>query len=392
MIKLPKLIRKKGESFSPKLRQGLAFLVSTSFVLLAIGAVVYRDELNYDAFKRYFAYRSLERSDTGQTESFRHDSGVYAQFTDLSEDLFLASSGGVKIYSAGGINYFTDSVVLSSPITEVSGNFAIVYEAGGSRVRAYSGRKLIFSDELESTRNILSANINTQGQLILTTEETGYKGSVTVYNTDFSPLLSLRLSSRFIFDAVLTDDGKTIGVLTAGQAGTAFETALFLYNLTQDDPYATVSLSSDVNLDLVWNDNAFWAISNSSLTTVDSAGKTLGTYDFSSSYLKAFSLEGDGFATLLLGKYRAGTQATLVTIDRNGNVLASLELNEQVLSLESTGRYLSVLTASGLHVYTKNLNHYSSLEETAGIRDVVLRSDGTAYLLDTESAHLYIPS
>lgn len=391
MMKLPKLIRKKGEPLSPRLRQGLAFLLSTSFVLLAVGAVVYRDEWNYDAVKRYFAYQSLERSDSGQTESFRHDSGVYAHFTDLAEDLFLASSGGVKIFSSGGINYLSDSVVLSSPITAVNGNFAIVYEAGGSRIRSYTNRQLVFSDELESSRNILSANISKQGQLVLTTEETGYKGSVTVYKPDFSPLLSLRLSSCFIFDALLSDDGKTIGVLTSGQTGANFETALSLYNLTNDEPFATVPLDSDINLDLVWNDNAFWAISNSSLTTVDSSGKALGSYDFSSSYLKAFSLEGDGFATLLLGKYRAGTQATLVTIDRNGNVLASLELNEQVLSLESTGRYLSVLTASGLHVYTKNLNHYSTLEETAGIRDVVLRSDGTAYLLDSENAHLYIP-
>ncbi len=53
----------------------LAFLVTLALVLGAVALVVNRDRLNLDAVKRYFSYRDLERSDSGQAQSFRVDGG-----------------------------------------------------------------------------------------------------------------------------------------------------------------------------------------------------------------------------------------------------------------------------------------------------------------------------
>ena len=102
-------------------------------------------------------------------------------------------------------------------------------------------------------------------------------------------------------------------------------------------------------------------------------------------------MKGDGFAALLLGKYRAGSSATLVTVDRDGEELASLDLEEQVLDMDAAGRYAAVLTASTLTLYTEELRVYQTLENTFGAQNVVLRSDGTAYLIGGETARLYIP-
>ena len=71
--------------------------------------------------------------------------------------------------------------------------------------------------------------------------------------------------------------------------------------------------------------------------------------------------------------------------------LASLDLEDQVLDLDASGRYVAVLTAAGLTLYTKDLQLYDALENTMGARSVVLRSDGTAFLVGGETARLYIP-
>lgn len=54
-------------------------------------------------------------------------------------------------------------------------------------------------------------------------------------------------------------------------------------------------------------------------------------------YLKDYALEGDGFSALLLGKYRAGSGAALVTVGADGQELASLDLEDQVLDLDASG-------------------------------------------------------
>lgn len=385
----PEEPRKKRPSV---LRRTLAFLFTLALVLGAIALVVFREELNIDAVKRYISYRSLERSDTGQTQAFRHDSGSSAYFTDLGNDLLLCSSGGVEIFSESGVNYLTDPVVLNTPMMQASSTQAVVYDAGGTTLRVYGDRNNLFSTVNTTGYEILSAHISEQGILAVTSQAPGYKGMVTLYDTDFNPTLSLRISSRFVMDGLIADDGKTIAVLTMGQTNNTFDSALALYDVDGDAPFATTSLGSGVVLDLVWNDGAFWALGEDCLTIVQPSGEISGQYDYSNQYLKAFSSGGNGFSTLLVGPYRAGSNATLVTVDDQGEPLASLDLSEQVLSLDATSRYVSVLTASGLRIYTKDLSLYASLDTTAGIRDVVLRDDGTAYLLSGEEVQLFIPN
>lgn len=369
----------------------LAFLLTLALLIGALALVVFRDELNFDALKRYFTYRSLEKSDTGQTESFRYDSGGRGGVDRVGDDLFVWSTSGVRLYSAGGVEYLSEPLVLYRPVVDVAANRAVVYDAGGNVLRVYSDRAQAFALDTTQGREILSARITSGGQLAVTTREPGYKGVVTIYDGQYQPIVGFRISSRFVMDGLLSDDGKTAAILTAGQENDIFESRFSFYTMDGDAPFAECSLGNNVILDLSYSGGAFWALGESGLVTAGNDGAVKGEYDYAGRYLKDYSLEGDGFAALLLGKYRAGSGATLVTVDAGGKELASLELEDQILDLASAGRYVAVLTAAGLNIYTKDLKPYETLENAAGIRDVVLRSDGTAYLVGSETARLLIP-
>ena len=83
----------------------LAFLVTLALVLGAVALVVNRDRLNLDAVKRYFSYRDLERSDSGQAQSFRVDGGDSSRYASVDGDLLLCFTKGVKLYSGSGTVY-----------------------------------------------------------------------------------------------------------------------------------------------------------------------------------------------------------------------------------------------------------------------------------------------
>ncbi|NCB62747.1 MAG: hypothetical protein EOM52_03900 [Clostridia bacterium] len=370
----------------------LAFLVTLALMLGAVALVVYRDELNFDALKRYFAYRSLEKSDAGQTESFQFGSGGKGGYLGVGDDLMVWSTTGVRLYSPGGVEYLNESLMLSRPAATANGGVAVVYDAGGCVLRAYSKREQVFSLDNAQGEEILSARVNSGGMLAVTTRAQGYKGVVTVYDSKFEPKVRYRLSSRFVMDGAISDDGKTVAVLTLGQENGAFNSSLDLYAIDGDEPFATVSLGNNLILDLRSHGSQFWTVGESGLTTVGSDGAVAGQYDYGGRYLKAFSLGGDGFASLLLGKYRAGSGAALVTVDETGAVLATVDISDQVLDLAAAGRYTAVLTAGGLDIYTKDLSSYGALGASGGARHVVLRDDGTAFLVGGETARLYIPN
>lgn len=369
----------------------LAFLVTLALLLGAVAAVVYRDRLNFDSIRRWFVYRSLEKSDSGQTESFQYDSAGKGGYSRVGDDLLVWSTAGVRLYSSGGVEYLNESLTLNRPVADTCGSAALIYDAGGNILHTYEDRSTSFVLNTEQGHEILSARMGPGGSFAVTTRESGYKGVVTVYSSGGHPVVGIRISTRFVTDGLLSDDGKTVAVLTVGQNEDVFESGLDLYALDGDVPFASYSLGNNAILDLRADGSAFWALGESSLSVARADGSAAVHYDYTGRYLKDYALEGDGFSALLLGKYRAGSGAALVTVGADGQELASLDLEDQVLDLDASGRYVAVLTAAGLTLYTKDLQLYDALENTMGARSVVLRSDGTAFLVGGETARLYIP-
>lgn len=369
----------------------LAFLVTLALLLGAVAAVVYRDRLNFDSIRRWFVYRSLEKSDSGQTESFQYDSACKGGYSRVGDDLLVWSTAGVRLYSSGGVEYLNESLTLNRPVADTCGSAALIYDAGGNVLHTYEDRSTSFVLNTEQGHEILSARMGPGGSFAVTTRESGYKGVVTVYSSGGHPVVGIRISTRFVTDGLLSDDGKTVAVLTVGQNEDVFESGLDLYALDGDVPFASYSLGNNAILDLRADGSAFWALGESSLSVARADGSAAVHYDYAGRYLKDYALEGDGFSALLLGKYRAGSGAALVTVGADGQELASLDLEDQVLDLDASGRYVAVLTAAGLTLYTKDLQLYDALENTMGARSVVLRSDGTAFLVGGETARLYIP-
>lgn len=370
----------------------LAFLLTLALMLGAVAAVVYRDRFNLDALRRWYAYRSLEKGDNGQSGSFSYEGSSDGLFCDLDSDLLVCSESAVHIYSPSGVDYLDDTVTLEQPGLTCGGSLVAAYDIGGRELRVFDKRSEVFSLTQEEGHDILSAVLSSGGYLAVTSRESGYKGVITVYDSSFHAVMSLNLSSRYLMDGAVTDNGKSLAALAVGQAEGAFESSLIFYHLDNgEEPFAECPLGNQVILNLESNAKGLWALGETDLTVVSQEGQLLGQYGYGGQYLKNASLKGDGFAALLLGKYRAGSAAELITVDEGGKELAALAVGEQVLSLSSGGRYVAVLTADRLDIYTRDLKLYSSLEGTQGARSAVQRADGSVFLISGETARLYIP-
>lgn len=396
--------KKQAQPNKPKPRKPrfltrlVLFLIALVMVLAAVAMVAFRDTLNLDSLKRWFTYRTLVLSDSGQAEAFRYDGELTDTFTVLDGDLLVCSKNAISLYSGSGTQYISQSAAMDAPVVDTNGSLAVVYDAGGSDLYVLGQRALIWSaHDLDA---ILSAHLNRNGQLTVVTQASGYRGAVTVYDSSYQPLASVRLSSAFVMDAALSDDGRTLAILTIGQQSGSFASTLELYTLNsagtgaQPEGFApdlTADLGGNVVLAMRHTADRVWALGDRGLSVTDHAGNT-AWLDWSDQYLKLYDLSGNGFAAALLGKYRAGSQAALQVVDDAGALTGTLELNEQVLSLSAAGQYLAVLTGDRLDIYTEDLTLYATLDGTQGARKVLLMSDGSAILISDETASFYVPN
>lgn len=368
-----------------------ATLVVLAVALGLVAALVFRDRLNADSVRRWFTYRSLIRSDSGRAESFPYGGDLTDTFAVLDGDLLVCSRNAISLYSGSGTQYIDQSAGMENPVVNTNGSLAVVYDAGGSDLYVLGQRSLVWSaNDLES---IISARINRNGQLTVVTQDSGYRGMVTVYDAAYSPVMYIELSSAFVMDAALSDNGHTLAILTVGQSGGAFTTSLELYEMNYASgaytPDFTCQLGGGVVLETRHTASAVWTLADRGLTVTDHEGRSSGV-SWADKHLRRYTLNGDGFAAVLLGRYRAGSQAELWVVDETGQ-RRILELNEQVLSISAAGRYLAVLTGDRLDIYTDKLELYNTLEGTQGARNVLLMPDSSAILISADSAGFYIP-
>ncbi|MBD5133643.1 MAG: hypothetical protein HDT38_04090 [Clostridiales bacterium] len=369
----------------------LATLIVLAVALSLVAVVAFRDSLNLDSVKRWFTYRSLIRSDNGRAESFTYDGDLTDTFAVLDGDLLVCSRNAISLYSGSGTQYINQSVGMENPVVNTNGSLAVVYDAGGSSLYILGQRTLVWS--VQDLESILSARLNRNGQLTVVTQASGYRGMVTVYDAAYSPIMHIDLSSAFVMDAALSDDGHTLAILTVGQTDGAFSTNLELYDMDyasgEYTPDFSCQLGGGVVLEARHTASAVWSLGDRGLTVTGHDGRSSGV-SWADKHLRRYTLDGDGFAAALLGKYRAGSQAELWVVDGQGQ-RNTLHLNEQVMSISAAGRYLAVLTSDRLDIYTDKLELYDTLEGTQGARNVLLMPDGSAILISADSAGFYVP-
>lgn len=374
----------------------LAFLLTVALVLGAVVLIVNYDKLNFDYIKRWFSYRSLSRTDSGQAESFPFDGDSSSTFASLNGDLLVCSTTGVRLYSASGQVYVDRTVVMEHPVAVAAGDTALAYDAGGRTLLVCRDREEAFSLELGEGEQILSADVNQNGWMVIVTQLSGYKGVVTVYDSQFQAKMQVSLSSRFVMDAALSPDNQTVALLTMGLTDGTFTSQAEFYPIsgsTSEDaaPQTSTQVGSEVILEMTWDADGLWALGENSVYHLDSKGNLSGSYSYAGRYLKGYALEGDGTAVLLLGKYRAGSTAELVVVDDQGGEQAVMAMEEQVLSISAAGRYVGVLTADRLDIFDQELNLYNTLDGTQSARKVLQRSDGSVLLIGNSTARVYLP-
>lgn len=369
----------------------LVLIITSALVLGALTLVVYRDRFNIDAFKRFLTYRTMETTESGEAAPFTHAGGTDMSIAYVGNGLLTSSSTGARYYALNGKLYGEEVLPLENPVLSSSRSTGVVYNAGGQSLFIFEQGEGHSDLNLDEGTNLLCVRPNDSGWLAITAQQSGYKGTVTVYDGEHQPVIQISLSSTFVMDAILSPDCRTVAVVTINQEVASFYSRLILYSVNDTEPIARIDLGNFVPLDLDYERDHIWILGENQLMIVSRDGNEQVSYSFGQNFLKGCDLEGDGFALLLTGHYRAGSANQALIIDSQGQVAHTLDLSGQILDLSAAGNYCALLMGGQLNIYTRELKPYASLSNPQGAKQVDLAQDGSALLANGQKAWLYIP-
>lgn len=372
-----------------KLRGFLLFLLTLVAVLGVVMFAAYRDGTGFDVLRRYLNYGGAEKA--GSEAVYNFDASSSNRFAVLGDRLVVLSDTRLRVLNASGGEVWSTAVSMTAPALESGGGKAVAYDVGGTALYVVDQNGEVFSLTATEEEPLISASLNEEGWLAVTAKMKGYKGCVRVYDSDMEEVFRFRSSRRFLTDAWVAGKGEALAAVTLGQENGTFVSNVVLYRLTEEEPYGNYDITDGLVADIGWVDGKFAAVSDTSLTFADIKGELEGSFGYKGAHLREYDLHGDGFAAVLLNRYQSGSVGRLVTVGADGTELGSLEVSEEVQDISAAGRYLAVLYLDRLVIYNQALETYASLKGTESARGVLMRTDGSALLLSSESAKLFLP-
>lgn len=372
------------------LRRFLIFLLTLVVVLGVVVLAAYRDGTGFDVLRRYFSYGSVEKA--GSAVSYTYDASSSNRFADLGDTLVVLSDTSLRVLDPDGEEVWSTGVAMTAPALAVGGGRAVAYDVGGRSLYVVDSGGEVMTLTASAEEPFLSARLNRNGWLVVTAGKKNYKGAVHVYNQKMTEVFEFKSSQRFVTDAYVTDDGKMLAAVTLGQEDGVFVSSIVLYELTQREPLAKYDVTDGLVMDIGQQGQTLVTVSDTCLTMADTEGEITASYRYDTEYLREYGLNGDGFTVLLLNRYQSGSVGRLVTVAvEDGTELASLDVRDEVLSVSAEGRYIAVLYTDRLVVYNQDLQVYASLNGTGYAREVLTRTDGSALLLASDAASLFVP-
>lgn len=363
-------------------------------MLLVLGAVAFaalRDVGSMDRARRLLSYNKAAQDADGRVEVFRFDNDRSARYELLGKNLLVVSTTRIALLGEQGEELWSQAVSFTNPAIELGGQIAAVYDVGGAGLYLLGTRGLLRDMSGKSGNGLLSVSLNASDYLALTTLKSGSRSSVAAYAPSGELVFEFNSSERYVSDAYVTDDNRHLAAVTLGEADGMFASTLTFYTFESEKPMGSVTLGGSMVLSLRAVGGTTAALEDDRLTLFHADGSLAGSYRFEYPYLRAQSMTGANFALLLLSRYRSGSALRLVSVDTEGQVLGSLDVRREVLSVSAAGRYVAVLYGDSLTIYTSDLAEYATLADSDFARQVIMRPDGTALLLGASRAWLYVP-
>ena len=350
-------------------------------ILLAVGAVLaffFRDDLNEDGLRGVFG---LGGDTAAESDEFTYEIGSGQVFAVAGNDLAVATASSIQLLDAAGRTVFKQVVSYDTPAVIGTAWGALFCDLGGTAcvpVRADGEVRT-----LHPAGKLITANMNDNGYVALTTEAAGYKALVTVYDAADEARYQWWSGTGYVLKACVSPDDQLLAVLCAETDGGK----LHVFRMDSETELASAAFPGELPFDLAFLGNdTLCAVSEEAFSFFAADGSLKNRFDLGQYYLLDYDLSSQSFAAVYVSAYRTASGGLLETLGLDGRLLGYAEIERDVTSLSAAGQQVLAMTAAGITVYDRSMEALETHEGLVTAKKAVLRADGAILLLSAYAA------
>ena len=361
--------RKKRKASGHPAARLAAGLVCIAIVGVVTAAIVGMQKPGGNAVSKFFA--SIFSSESIEEEKFSFEAYSDNVFEEMNGGMIVASKSEFQLFDSSGKLVSNGTMAFGQPAISVGKDSAVIWNQGGSEAMIINSENKVTT--LDGKSAIISASMNDGGYCAISSEESGYKGLVTVYDKSSKAIYKWYSGSGYLMDAAIAPSNTGMAALTVNENGSR----AVAYSLGSEEEQGSCEIEDEICFDIDYiAENRICAVSADKAVFVNGKCEYNSEYSFEGMYLRDYSLSGSGFAVFVLGRYSTGGSGSVVSVDSNGNTIGSVEINSDVKSLSVRGKYLAIVYSDRVVLYNSSLEELGVIEDAAGVERALACANG----------------
>lgn len=276
--------------------------------------------------------------------SYSIGTGPHQVFAVAGDELLAADTMHVRCYDLMGSAVVEEAVNMGLPAVSSNENSAVAYDIGGTECVFSDGRRLTAGE------TIISAFLGESGSFALCTEEDGYRGSVTVFDTELNECFKWYCADASVTRAALTADGEALAVLCTGDDGSA----VHIFSVTGGTELGLCDVGTTYISDIEWLGDTLCAISENGLFFMNGRGQIGAEYSFGKETLGSYVLCDDCIVCEVC-EFLSGGAGSIVAISDKGEERGRAETGAMVSCFDSLEDEVLAICGNKIILFDKNM-------------------------------------
>lgn len=310
---------------------------------------------------------------------------VVVSFEGANDTQFAVYRGGIvcakmnHMYymdASGALVWETDTAVVD-PILKTEGNYILLTEHGRNKICLYNDSRLIY--DVDDPDAIRAAQLSSNGDVVVVTDKSSYKGGVSVYNKTGAQIFSWASGSDAVMCADICADSRRVAVALLNTEQTV-KSVLQLFDVNETQSYAQAEMEDTAVYDVRFSGDIVTVFGDNRVMGVKDSGKIIYDNTFADVQLTHSSADTRGATLLSLDD---GNVPKLNVYNKRGSQKKSVTLTGVADFIDINGS--DIIYNTGRDVYfgdTKSMNKYTAAMD---IKKLLILSDRSFVIVYSNS-------
>lgn len=347
------------------------FVKNTAAVLDKFGIELNTDDTGTKNVKE----AGSRRASSYKTVTVPMENAGKSVFANYRGGIVCAYTNYLSLIGSDGALVWENTTTIVDPILKTAGNYILIAEKGGRKLCLYNDSRMIYETDAED--NILTCNVSSNGDTVIVTEKSSYKGAIAVFNRDGNQVFAWYSGNENIISADISAVSRRVAVALLNSDDKVRST-IQVFDMNQKESLVQAIFEDTILFEVDFIQDTIDAFGDNCIAGLTSDGELIYDKRFENAEFVHYGADEKGNKILLFDN----TNIPLVNIYNSDAVLKHQFISDELPDFVNIfGKYIAYNSGRDIVYGKTGRNQLAKYTASMDIKELIMLDENTVAIV-----------